>query len=326
MTNDAVVLGIDGGGSYTRVMVSDLNGSVLSYVEGGASSINKDNDAINNVRQTIQRAIAESGFGLSQVKGICAGIAGFDSEQDLEWVEALTDIEGLSCPKWHVNDAVIAHAGAFLEQPGVVVVSGTGSIIFAITEDGTQIRNYDFHHYAASAARFLSYDAVYEALAGNHNSSDEPLLREMVRYWSVDNLEQLRHLAVRGFIEDRKERDKMFGRMAHLITEAACDGSSLAQLVCDRAIHQVIVGVELLGSCFQKEHVAVSGIGSVIKSPYMKSALERKLAEGKNKKYQVIEPELTAVAGAVVMALHRLQIAVHPGMIRNLRLSPHSTY
>lgn len=111
-----------------------------------------------------------------------------------------------------------------------------------------------------------------------------------------------------------------------MITDAALDGSSLAQLVCDRAIHQVIVGIKLLGSCFQMDDVAVSGIGSVIHSPYMKSALERKLAEGKNKKYQVMEPELTAVAGAVVMALNRLQIAVHPGIIRNLRLSPHSTY
>ncbi len=39
---EGVVVGLDGGGTHTLVMVADLAGSVLSYTEKGASSIYKD--------------------------------------------------------------------------------------------------------------------------------------------------------------------------------------------------------------------------------------------------------------------------------------------
>jgi glucosamine kinase len=34
----------------------------------------------------------------------------------------------------HVNDAVIAHAGALRSEPGIVAISGTGSIVLDITQ------------------------------------------------------------------------------------------------------------------------------------------------------------------------------------------------
>jgi glucosamine kinase len=57
------------------------------------------------------------------------------------------------------------------------VIAGTGSILLGINEVGSNFRNYEFHHYAASAARFLSYDAVYEALAGH---TDDPRIEEAI--------------------------------------------------------------------------------------------------------------------------------------------------
>ncbi|RKN85118.1 N-acetylglucosamine kinase [Paenibacillus ginsengarvi] len=326
MPEQDVVLGIDGGGSYTRVMVSDLQGRILSYAEGGASSIHKDSNAAENVRSAIRSALANAGCRPGEVKGLCAGVAGYDSERDLEWVEALTDVEGLESPKWHVNDAVIAHAGAFLGEPGIVVVSGTGSILFAITEDGTRRRNYDFHHYAASAARFLSYDAVFEMLAGHARESDEFLMRDVLRYWNAGDMEHFRSIAAGGFVEDRQERNKRFGLMAPIVTEAAKGGSRLARLVCDRAIDQIVVGVEMLGSCFQSDRVAVAGIGSVINSPYMKSELAAKLEHGQNKQYRLADAALSAVSGAVVMALKHVRAPIGPETFREIGKHPRSAY
>ncbi|WP_213585342.1 N-acetylglucosamine kinase [Paenibacillus sp. J2TS4] len=323
---NTVVIGMDGGGTHTRVMVSDLQGQILSYVEHGGSSIRKDNQAKENARQAIIHALESAGCAPQQVKGLCAGVAGLDSEEDLAWVEGLTDVPGLNCPKWHVNDAVIAHAGAFLEKPGIVVVSGTGSILFAITEDGTHLRNYDFGHYASSAARFLSYDAVYELLAGNRQQSDEAMAQQILKFWAVNRIDELHKLASGGFMEDRKERDKKFGQMAPIVTKAAQEGSPLARTVCDRAVQQIVVGVELLGACFRESPVTVTGIGSVIQSPYMKAALTERLKEGNNKFYAVVEPALSAVSGAVIMALKRLQAPVDEQTLRNLLKHPQSQY
>jgi len=156
-----LIIGIDGGGSNTRVAVVELSGRVLAYIEhGAAASQDKDRNAADNVRAAIREALAMAGAAPEEVRGLAAGIAGYDTEEDREWVESLTEAEGLACPRWHVNDAVVAHYGALTARPGIVAVSGTGSILFAINEAGRQIRNYDYHHYAASAARFLAYDAV----------------------------------------------------------------------------------------------------------------------------------------------------------------------
>lgn len=53
-STNGIVIGIDGGGTHTRIMVVDLTGNVLAYLENGASSIYKDLHARENVQSAIQ--------------------------------------------------------------------------------------------------------------------------------------------------------------------------------------------------------------------------------------------------------------------------------
>lgn len=321
---EEVVIGIDGGGSNTRVMVSDLRGNVLAYAVGGASSIHKDRNAHENVQQTIRSSLAMAGCEWKHVKGLYAGIAGYESEEDMVWVARLTDIEGLDCPKWYVNDSVVAHAGAFMGKPGIVVVSGTGSMILGINEQEIPIRNVDFHHYAASAARFLSYEAVYQLLAGMIDSSDETLVGQIQSFWDIGNMEQLRMLALTGFIKDRQEREKKFGEMAPLVTSAAEAGSRLAQNVCNEAMKQIMIGVEIIGSYFQQEHISVTGIGSVINCPYMTTQFRDSLKLSPNNHYEFATPQLSAAAGAVLLAFRKLGVDVNEHTIEWMRRNVHA--
>jgi glucosamine kinase len=318
-----IVIGIDGGGTNTRVMAVDFRGNVLAYVEAGGSSPKKDTNAKSNVQKAIMQAVAEAGRELKDVEYLVAGLAGLDSEDDKEWAEQLTEMPGLDCPRWHVNDAVVAHAGAFLNKPGIIVISGTGSIIFAINEEGRHIRNYDFYHYASSAARFLSYDAVFEMLAGNIGLSDQRLVRKVLDFWQVDSVSGLRDLGLNGFVRDRRERDRRFGEMSPFITEAAAEGSALARKVCDKAVEAIVVGVELLGSCFGSDEVSVGYIGSVVRSVYIKDRLTQALAARNGKQYRVKEPALSAVAGSVLIALERSGKRVDDSLAA--RLNEHST-
>ncbi|MCR2805120.1 N-acetylglucosamine kinase [Paenibacillus soyae] len=304
--DSSVVIGIDGGGTHTRVMVCDLQGSKLSYVEGPASSLHKDKNAVHNVRQTILEALAAAERGLEDVRYVAAGIAGYDRPEDLEWVSELTDVPGLECPKLHVNDAVAAHAGALLAKPGIVAISGTGSIILGITESGRQIRNYDFHHYAPSAARFIAYEAVFEALAGQRDDSDTRLIAAMLRHFQADNLEELAEYARQGFHADRRERDKQFGQFAPVVTEEAERGSSIAAFVLNRAVRQLKTGIELIASAFDGDEVRVALIGSVLTSPYVSRVLTEQLADGRNKRYFVEPPRHEPVFGSVLLALKAL--------------------
>lgn len=319
-----IVIGIDGGGSHTRVMVVETNGQVLAYVEKGASSIHKDLQAQRNVREAVAEALRQAGRDAGSVRALTAGIAGLDSESDLEWVLPMTELEGLNCPKEHVNDAVVAHSGTLLAEPGIVVISGTGSIIYAVTEEGRRIRNYDLHHYAASAARFLAYDATYELLAGNAGDSDRELAEDILRFWERPSVAQLAELALQGFVADRRERNRKFALLAPAVTRAALQGSRLARQVCDRAIHQISVGVEMLASYFSGPEVTVSFIGSVGRSEYFRQRLETVMAGGNNKVYRLVSPAFTPVAGAALMALKRSGTPVSSEVLDRLGRHSHS--
>lgn len=324
MSSNQIVIGIDGGGTHTRVMVSDLDGNVLSYIERGSASIYKDDQAIQNVHEAIAEALHMADRSCEHAQALAAGIAGYDNPSDLEWITPLTEFPGLTCPKWHVNDAVSAHSGALMTKPGIVVIAGTGSIITGITEDGQYIRNYDFHHYAASAARFISYDAVYETLAGHTNESDGKLIRLMLEHWNVSSINEFAAAAKRGFTEDRRERDKRFGEFAPVLTEAAEQGSSVAVRVCNRAIDQMKVGIELIASSFISDEVAVTFIGSVVNSPYFYRLLSEQLTtSGSNKRFAVVKPQFAPVTGSVLLALKNLNIPVDEAIINNLHKSGH---
>lgn len=47
-----VVIGIDEGGTNTRIMVCDLKGSELAYAKGSCASKYKDENASENVKAT----------------------------------------------------------------------------------------------------------------------------------------------------------------------------------------------------------------------------------------------------------------------------------
>lgn len=310
---DQVVLGIDGGGTHTRVAVVDIQGLLLSHVNWqGASSFHKDKRAAENVQSAIAAVLAKAGVNPADVAGIVAGIAGLDSEDDLKWAKTLTEFPGLSpsCPILHVNDAVVAQNGAFLGDPGIIAISGTGSNIFCIEESGRQISSYDFHHYARTAARFLAYDAVYKITAGETDSSDTALTEAVLAHLGADDIPSLARMGASGFVEDGRERAKLFGDLGPSVTRAAVDGSKLAKDICDRAAADIVTGIRLLGACFASERIPVALIGSVANSTPVCEGIAEALAAPSNRDYRLQEPALPAVLGAALMAL---ELAGFPG-------------
>ncbi|MCY9530190.1 ATPase [Paenibacillus alvei] len=303
-----IVIGIDGGGTNTRVMICDLNGNELAYAEGGCASKYKDENAAENVKAAIKNALAIAGRDTTSVAALVAGLAGYDSEADDVWIHAFTDLPGLDCPKLHLNDSDVAHAGALQNQPGIIAIAGTGTMIMGINEYGTRTRNLDYRHYAYSAARHLAYDAVYEVLADPPDDSNKGLIAEMMQHWQLNSLEQLQELARRGFEPDTMKRDQHFGQFAPCVTTAAEQGSSIARSVCNRAVEQLRLGIELVGSNFAERSIDVALIGSVICSSYMRSKLSEMLIAHPVKQYRLVDPLFPPVVGAILLAYKELGV------------------
>jgi len=333
-----VVVGVDGGGTFTRAMCAALDGTVLGYAEAGGAHPGKNADAADNVRRAIGGALGEAERGAGDVAAIVAGIAGFNHpDVDARWADAFTDLPGLKggVPRRHVNDAVVAHAGAFgAQRAGIVVIAGTGSIVFGVTPAGRHVRNYDFNHFGRSTARDLGYAAVYRILAGDWDpASDRPLVDAVLGAWRADDVPALCALAGQSHAENPQDVMRRFGALAPLVTRAALDGVPLGQRICDTVAGELEMAVRIVGACFANEsgppapnnggerrggdsgsEVLVALVGSVVNSSYVAQALRHALAATPpatpELRYVVVPPAFSSVAGAVLMALNAAAIAV----------------
>jgi glucosamine kinase len=303
MSND-VVVGIDGGGTRTRVVVADIDGRVLGDAErGGASTEFNDPEAARqNLREGVRTALDSAGRSQDDVAALTAGIAGLGTPQDYTETEQFLDIDALACEACVVNDAVVAHLGALRGDPGIVAICGTGSFVFGVTADGEQVSNYDCLHYARAGAHTLGERALHALLSGEA-PADWRLRDRLLDRWDCESVAHLR-TAVRD--EDRFTNvpsENPLDRVAPLITAAAADGDPFAQAICDAAIAGVLTGIRLVGG-FLDTPVAVAPAGSVLLSEYMTGELRQQIADIEG--YRVVDPAMSPVAGAVFDAIDRV--------------------
>jgi glucosamine kinase len=296
----SVVLGVDAGGSYTRVACVGLDGIVLGVGRAGGGSPTHNADASEQVRLAVLDALDRAGRRPPDVTALVAGLAAFNREGDRSWAEQYFEIDGLRCPLTIVNDTVVAQAGAFAGGPGIIVVAGTGSMIFAVTETGELVRNDRYHHYAGGA-RHLSFAAIWQILASDAVANDAGFVARILEYWDAADRGELRHRVSELAMRDSKDVKRFYGGMAPLVT-AAAEESALASAACDWLAGVTSMGVRLLAAHFDEGRVLVSCAGAVATCPAMSRRLGTLLEEPAGR-FELVDARLEPVGGAVLLAL-----------------------
>lgn len=290
-----IVVGIDSGGSTTRVACVDRNARVVGHAIGGSGSPQHSSTSEATVRSTLQRALSKSGRSTQDVVALAAGMAGLNVEDDQHWAATHTELDGITSTRVHVNDTVVAHLGAFLGEPGVLVVAGTGSMILGIDRDGRQHRNDQLHHYAG-AARHLAYDVVHRLLIGDGvNDELGPLV---LKHWHVTDLVGLRAAVEASYESEAVKR--AFGTFAPIVT-AHTQTSPLARGAVKRLAALTAVGIQLVGAPLGA-HFTWSGAGSVATNATFVDALTREL-EQSGARARFHQAAMNPLGGAVLLGL-----------------------
>jgi glucosamine kinase len=117
-------LGVDGGGTGCRAVVTDASGRVLGRGEGASANIWTDPEGARaNILAAVDAALAGQGGGPESLHAVL-GLAGANVA---EAAARLT--RHLPFAKvWVESDAVIALKGALGEADGIVATLGTGSV------------------------------------------------------------------------------------------------------------------------------------------------------------------------------------------------------
>ena len=142
MTPTIVVVGVDGGGTKTRVLVADESGKPLADVSGPASAVKPGaaEQSAAVIAQTMAVALETAGLSGVLPQVVCVGVAGVGRENERQalW-QALAASEIAEEVLVHA-DATVALDDAFGDGPGVLLIAGTGSVAFGRGPTGTAAR------------------------------------------------------------------------------------------------------------------------------------------------------------------------------------------
>jgi len=133
------LLGVDGGGTGTRVRLTDRSGVLLGQGEAGPSALGQGSEqAWRHIQQAAQAAAAQAGLAQFELAhcAIGLGLSGASVPTQAQSFLALQPgyaLLALDGDGW--TTVLGAHGGA----PGAVVAAGTGSVGEALRADGSRV-------------------------------------------------------------------------------------------------------------------------------------------------------------------------------------------
>lgn len=302
------VIGIDGGGTYVRVLLVDDNSKkIVELKTNGGANPEKNPNAKENVQKAIEKVIKKAAIRTKDIKVVVGGIAGINSKKDLIWANEFLEIKNLTCKKLLLNDTIVAGKGAFKDDTGILVVAGTGSMVTGFTEKGHIITNREHkNHDARAGAVKLSIDAVLELANKKILKEDENFAKEVLSHHKVNSIEELKEKVVNKLKENNPELMEQMGKMSKIVTNNAKNGSPMAERICKKALENLLLGVNLVSEEFSTKEIKVTVMGGVIEDNYMNDSF-MKLLKNDIKTYVVQKAYQTPVEGAVKIAIKELK-------------------
>jgi glucosamine kinase len=254
------VIGVDGGGTRTRAVVLDRDGTEIARAEGDAAVADAAApapaaDAVAAVSSAAARA---AGIDLP-VDVVWAGLAGAGRETARSAVEVELGRAGVARVTRVGTDVVAAFHDAFADGPGVLLIAGTGSIAWGRAEDGREGRvgGWGRHIGDEGSAYAIGMDALRRIAKNADGRAPETTLRDAVlsrlALPGVDDLVQWTGTAERANV----------AALAPVVAAAATKGDAAAREIIDRAVDElerhVLAVLENLGPWRRPPQVALAG-------------------------------------------------------------------
>jgi glucosamine kinase len=189
--NARFVMGIDGGATKTLAAVLDLQSRTLHLGQGGPS--NEDavgtQAAVRALLETADEATGRAGIACERLDAAVVALAGTDTAGVAQRLHAARSEDWIV-----VNDVVAAWAAATDAQPGIGVISGTGSNVLGVGADGRAWRAGGWGHLLGDegSGYWLGIESIKAALRDREDSGPETALSDaVVEFFGVASVEAL---------------------------------------------------------------------------------------------------------------------------------------
>ncbi len=136
-----LVVGVDGGGSKTQVIVADGRGKELATLTGSGSAV-RPGEALHSAE--VIGALVRDALAMAEQEDrpriLTVGVAGVGREKERKNLLRALEGEAIAEEIQVVTDAEVAMEDAFGDGPGILLISGTGSVAYGRGPTGTMLR------------------------------------------------------------------------------------------------------------------------------------------------------------------------------------------
>jgi N-acetylglucosamine kinase-like BadF-type ATPase len=271
------VLGIDAGATKTVCYLAGEDGAVLGEGRGGGANLLAEGET--GVERVLAAVMDEARSGRDgEVAAICLGMAGVDRERDGTVLRGIMRRLGAKARTLVVNDALLALVAGAGEAPGIVVVSGTGSIAYGRNARDRAARAGGWGHILADEGS--GYWIGRRALQAVARAADERgpatlLSARVFAHFGVSRLSELLYE-----VYERPLRHSALARLAHTVQEARDEGDEVATRILEQAAHELVTAARSVALRLSMQDDAFDFVlaGGVFQAvPWLADELERRL-------------------------------------------------
>lgn len=309
---DQLILGIDGGGTSTRVVLASRNGEVLGFGRSGPS--NYDDVGIEKTRENIKLAVEQawnkSGLPQRPADSAFLGMAGVVSDSDRSIISEITASLGLASMDFVGidHDIRIALAGGLALKPGIVIIAGTGSSCYGRNAEGQSCRvgGWGYLLDDGGSSYYLGIEAIKAVVRSEDGRMGSTTLAEKVlAKLGIKEMQDLMH----RIYSPRMSRTEI-ASLAPVVLETAQQGDAIAQKIVGDGLNELALLVKIAA---QRLNLTTAGLnvtavgGLAHSGDYYKSGLYAAIYS-QLPGVQILEPVLSPVFGAALLAIEMLGV------------------
>ncbi|MCD6463219.1 MAG: ATPase [Thermotogae bacterium] len=304
------LLGVDVGGTKTDAIVVDETGHILGWVRGGSGNYQTVGveRAFKEINDTIEKVLEKVGVDKDSVDFAYFGVAGADFSYDLETIRSILERIGLKKYDFD-NDGRIALKAGTIDDVGIMVSCGTGSISYA--SDGKRLNRIGgfspffgerlgSYHVAGMVA-----STIVRSLDGR---SPKTVMKELVEDRMGESITDLMKYDYDGHEEKIRE---MVITLLESLSEAAQKYDYGALKIFMEIIDEVlkIVQAHLTTLRFETRPIKLVLEGTFFKK--VNRILVEMLKSALGNDFTIVIPEHDPVIGAVLLAME--SAGIEPG-------------
>lgn len=265
---DTLFIGIDGGGSKCRAIISNIKGDILGTGLGGpANPFYGVQRALSSIVEASENALVDANLENKSLVNLVAGV-GLAGVNLPELFQKLQEWKHPFAQMFLTTDMDIANIGAHNGQQGAVIIVGTGSCGF-ISLPGSKhtFGGHGFPIGDKASGAWMGLQAIeHTLLVLDGFSTDSLLAIKVCEYFSVDTGYELSQ----NFVG---QASREYAKIASLVFECADKGDTKALEIVNEGIEYLTILAETL---LEDRSTRLCMIGGL--STYFMSRLEPKLA------------------------------------------------